>query len=118
MRFLRVLIVLLVACSSAMAAVKENQKQCYKLKDADVRSLFQKWNDSLKTTPETVLTNYWEQSILLPTLSAISRTDNAGKLAYFGEFLLKKPSAVIVEDYIVNNCGSSQYRFDIVILFN
>lgn len=120
MSFLRFLVVLLVACSSVMAKGndKNEDKSCYKLNDGAVRSLFKKWNDSLKKTPETVLKNYWEHSILLPTLSAMSRTDNAGKLAYFEEFLLKKPSGVIIEDYIVNNCGSSQYRFGSVIILN
>ena len=90
----------------------DHHDDCYKLNDIKVRALFNKWNSALKTlSPETVAEQYWEHSILLPTLSAMSRTDVASKLDYFDEFLKKKPSAVIIEDYIVNNCGSSQYRF-------
>jgi hypothetical protein len=29
---------------------------------------------------------------------------------YFTEFLKKKPVAKVTEDYIVNDCGISQYR--------
>ena len=116
-----------VSCSSVVASGKEDHKHddkhdddhhddCYKLNDMKVRALFNKWNDALHTlSPETVAEQYWEHSILLATLSAVLRTDVASKLEYFEEFLKKKPSAEIIEDYIVNNCGSSQYRFVLVL---
>ena len=85
---------------------------CPKLTDTQVHYLFSRWKLALSTLkPSDVVDEYWDRSILLPTLSKINRTDRTGKLNYFTEFLKKKPIAHVYEDYIFNDCHASQYRY-------
>lgn len=109
MRILSLLVVSLVVLSAS--AKNEKTDQCLKLKDSQVRDLFNRWNKALKTlNADTVVKEYWDESILLPTLSNVPRSNKAEKLEYFHEFLLKKPVGKIVEDYIYSSCNIAQYR--------
>ena len=61
-----------------------------------IAALFDRWNETLKTgDPKTVVANYAERSILLPTVSNTPRLTPAEKEDYFNEFLQRKPSGVI-----------------------
>ena len=53
--------------------------------------------DSSKVADE-----YWDDSVLLPTVSNVIRFNRALKVEYFDDFLKKKPSGVIVEDFVDN----------------
>lgn len=71
-------------------------------------ALFDKWNDALQTRePEKVADLYAPDSVLLPTLSNTPRTDRAGKLDYFEEFLAKKPAGTINSRTITIGCDTA-----------
>ena len=68
---------------------------------AEVRGLFDLWNDALKTgDPATVAKRYGKDGVLLPTLSDVPRTDFEGIKDYFVGFLSKKPVGKILEGEI------------------
>lgn len=72
---------------------------------AEVRGLFDLWNDALKTgDPATVAKRYGRDGVLLPTLSDVPRTDFEGIKDYFVGFLSKKPTGKILSgDIFVGN---------------
>ena len=73
---------------------------------AEVRDLFNLWNDALQTLdPATVAKRYGKEGVLLPTLSDVPRNDFEGIKDYFVGFLKKKPVGKILEGdvYIGNN---------------
>lgn len=88
-----------------------NTNECQPISSAEVRSLWDKWNNALQTLdPEVVGDQYHSESLLLPTLSNIIRTSRETKLDYFEEFLLKKPVGSIKEDYVsVKTCNAALY---------
>lgn len=73
---------------------------------AEVRGLFDLWNDALATgDPATVAKRYGKDGVLLPTLSDVPRTDVEGIKDYFVGFLKKRPVGKILEGeiYVGNN---------------
>ena len=73
---------------------------------AEVRNLFNLWNDALQTgDPSIVAKRYSKDGVLLPTLSDRPRTDFEGIRDYFVHFLEKKPVGKILEGeiFIGNN---------------
>jgi hypothetical protein len=68
---------------------------------AEVRALFDLWNDALQTLdPETVAKRYAKDGVLLPTLSDVPRNDFEGIKDYFVGFLKKKPVGKVLEGEI------------------
>jgi len=68
---------------------------------AEVRNLFNLWNDALATgDPATVAKRYSKEGVLLPTLSDVPRNDFEGIKDYFVHFLEKKPTGNILEGEI------------------
>ena len=66
--------------------------------EAEVRALFNLWNDALATLDSTtVAERYAADPILLPTVSDEPRTDFASIKDYFDNFLKLQPQGVIVE---------------------
>lgn len=66
-----------------------------------VANMFNVWNAALATLdPEKVADLYHEESVLLPTVSNEVRTDRAGKIRYFTDFLKLKPQGVIDEQHV------------------
>ena len=62
--------------------------------------------DSSKVADE-----YWDDSILLPTLSNVIRFNKELKMGYFEEFLKKKPYGTVVQDFIHNKgCNYVQVK--------
>lgn len=86
-------------------------QNCASITPDGVRYLFKTWGDSLLVSPEAVVENYWEHSILVPTLSNVVRADPPSKINYFEHFCAKKPVPTIVEDFIdVTACNEAQYN--------
>ena len=88
-----------------LACVHANAKktECYSLTDDEVRALYARWNAALQSRKSaTVADQYWPQSALLPTISNTIRYNTKLKLAYFDDFLKKKPYGTVLEDYIDN----------------
>lgn len=93
-------------------------QKCSNATETDIAALFDKWNDALQTgNPEEVNARYADTAVLLPTLSNTPRTDSAGRIAYFEDFLLKKPFGTILTRTIKINCDDAvdtgTYNFDL-----
>ena len=83
--------------------------QCATTDEATVASLFDRWNNSLKTLDsEKVVANYSDDAVLLPTVSNIPRTNHAEIKDYFNAFLKKEPSGVIDKRFIKIGCNIAQ----------
>ena len=66
-----------------------------------VAALFDQWNAALKTQdPETVADLYWDDAVLLPTLSNQVRADRESRIDYFEHFLANKPVGKKIETHI------------------
>jgi len=67
----------------------------------EIAALFDRWNESLLTEdPKTVVANYAEESILLPTISNKPRLTSSEKEDYFVDFLTLKPEGKIELSHI------------------
>ena len=68
-----------------------------------VRELYSHWNSALQTRDSNIVAaEYWDDSILLPTISNSIRYNKASKIEYFKDFLKKKPYGTVTEDFIDN----------------
>ena len=77
----------------------------------DVRNLFKGWAAALLVSPEAVVNKYAHNSILIPTLSNVVRTNPDTKKDYFEHFCAKKPVPTIIEDKVdVSGCNEAQYN--------
>ncbi|WP_128433733.1 SgcJ/EcaC family oxidoreductase [Streptomyces cyaneus] len=66
-----------------------------------VAALFDEWNAALKTQdPEKVADLYWDDAVLLPTLSNQVRADRESRIDYFEHFLANKPVGTKIETHI------------------
>jgi len=73
------------------------------LPDAEVRGLFNLWNNALATLdPDQVAARYSKTPCLLPTVSDVPRTDYDSIKAYFVDFLKKEPQGTILESYVTS----------------
>jgi uncharacterized protein (TIGR02246 family) len=71
------------------------------INESEVRNLFQLWNSALATEdPDAVAKRYSKDSVLLPTVSDIPRTDYDLIRDYFVDFLKKKPQGEILESNV------------------
>lgn len=69
--------------------------------EEDIRALFYLWNDSLATGDSRIVAKrYAEDSVLLPTVSDVPRTNYDLIKNYFDLFLTKKPQGVITDGHI------------------
>jgi hypothetical protein len=81
---------------------------CKKTSEAEIASLFDRWNKSLQTgEPSKVVANYAERSILLPTVSDKHRVTQAEKEDYFSYFLKNKPVGKIDFRHIDIGCNTA-----------
>lgn len=91
--------------SSALAL----DAQCASTDEAAVASLFDRWNNSLKTLDsDKVVANYADDAVLLPTVSNKPRTNHEEIKDYFNSFLKKEPSGVIDKRIIKIGCNVAQ----------
>ena len=68
---------------------------------AEIAGLFDIWNAALADgDPEIVAELYAPDAVLLPTISNRPRTDRAGIIDYFEEFLKARPQGRIVESHL------------------
>lgn len=102
-------ILLLAGCSDSQDAEPPSSD--------DVAGLLTEWNDALATgNPETVAALYAPDAVLIPTVSNEIRTDHDAIVAYFDDFLLKRPSAVVEQSVVTvldanHAIDSGVYRF-------
>ena len=97
--------VILTASSSQALARSES---CHAASEQQIASLFDRWNDTLKTgDAKKVVANYATKSILLPTVSNKLRLTPAEKEDYFVHFLEKKPVGKIDSRTIQVDCNTA-----------
>ena len=81
---------------------------CKVTSQAEIAALFDRWNRSLISgDPHQVLSNYAEDSVLLPTLSNVPRLTPAAKEDYFEHFLANRPAGKIDSRTIQLGCNSA-----------
>ena len=81
---------------------------CQTVSEAEIRQLFTRWNNSLKTLdPAKVTANYSADAVLLPTVSNQPRTNHAEIKNYFEHFLLSKPVGTINQSHIKIGCNKA-----------
>ena len=102
----------LAACVSNQVAPSGAQnartETCKQVSEAEIASLFDRWNQSLQTgDSHKVVANYAERSILLPTVSNKPRLTPAEKEDYFNHFLENQPSGKIDLRFIELGCNSA-----------
>ncbi|MDW5444933.1 DUF4440 domain-containing protein [Polaromonas sp. SM01] len=104
----------LAGCASHQVAQSNANVQgartenCKATSDAEIASLFDRWNQSLQTgNPRQVVANYAERSILLPTVSNKPRLTPEEKEDYFKYFLESRPSGKIDLRTIELGCNSA-----------
>jgi hypothetical protein len=98
-----------VSSSMPMSVASSNASHtsCQPIEEQQVASLFDRWNDSLKTLDsEKVVANYANQSILLPTVSNKPRLTEAEKKDYFDHFLDNQPVGKIDQRKVFLGCNS------------
>lgn len=79
------------------------------ISEGEVRDLFSIWNNALATGDSRIVAKrYAKESILLPTVSDVPRTDYDSIKDYFDAFLLKKPQGKILEGDIRIGKGWAQ----------
>jgi len=81
---------------------------CVKVDETQIKSLFDRWNDSLLTgDAHKVADNYVSDAVLLPTISNHVRLTDAERVDYFEHFLEKKPSGKIDSRTIRLGCNKA-----------
>lgn len=76
------------------------------LTDAEVRGLFNLWNDALATEdPAQVAARYSKNALLLPTVSDTPRSTKESITDYFVSFLKNKPQGIITEGVTLSGDG-------------
>ncbi|CAB3802612.1 hypothetical protein LMG28688_05599 [Paraburkholderia caffeinitolerans] len=81
---------------------------CHPASEKQIASLFDRWNDSLKTgDPAKVVENYVPRSILLPTISNKPRLTVEEKEDYFKQFLEQKPVGSIDFRFVLIECNTA-----------
>ncbi|MGN9755972.1 SgcJ/EcaC family oxidoreductase [Streptomyces sp. SD31] len=81
-----------VGTFAAGGAVAGPEEEAAKPTKKQVTALFDEWNAALKTQdPQKVADLYWDDAVLLPTLSNQVRADRDSRVDYFEHFLANKP---------------------------
>ncbi len=90
-----------VGTIAAGGAVAGPEKSAKKPTKKQVAALFDEWNAALKTRDaEKVADLYWDDAVLLPTLSNQVRADRESRVDYFEHFLANKPVGKKIETHI------------------
>lgn len=85
-----------------------NTASCKKASEAEIASLFDRWNNALQTgNPKNVVALYDKGSILLPTVSNKPRRNPAEIEDYFVHFMAKNPSGKIDLRHIQIGCNEA-----------
>ncbi|MBM3366179.1 MAG: SgcJ/EcaC family oxidoreductase [Betaproteobacteria bacterium] len=94
--------------SDAHASSAAAGEECNPPLKAEIATLFDRWNASLRTgDPRKVVANYAPDSVLLPTVSNRARFTIAEKEDYFVHFLQRRPQGYIDDRIIDVDCNSA-----------
>lgn len=99
---------LCVSLTTVSQQALARSESCHAANEQEIASLFDRWNNSLKTgDPKKVVANYATKSILLPTVSNQPRLTPAEREDYFVHFLEKKPVGKIDSRTIEIDCNTA-----------
>jgi uncharacterized protein (TIGR02246 family) len=99
---------LCVSLTTVSQQALARSESCHAANEQEIASLFDRWNNSLKTgDPKKVVANYATKSILLPTVSNQPRLTPAEREDYFVHFLEKKPVGKIDSRTIEVDCNTA-----------
>lgn len=99
---------LVVGLTTISQQALARSESCHAASEQEIASLFDRWNNSLKTgDPKKVVANYATKSILLPTVSNQPRLTPAEREDYFVHFLEKKPVGKIDSRTIEVDCNTA-----------
>src|ERR1043165_3348560 len=91
-----------------MAMSSSHHVACVKTNPQEIAALCDRWNNSLKTrNPIKVNVNYWDNAILLATISNKPRVNSAERIDYFKDFLTKHPVGKIDSRTIKIGCNKA-----------
>lgn len=94
--------------TNARHAITEHSEACEETDEKEIASLFDRWNDSLKTGhAHSVVANYAATSVLIPLLSNRPLLTLDDKEDYFHYFLKKKPVGHIDQRTIEIDCNTA-----------
>ena len=93
----------------AIGTANANAQSCQPITENEVGSLFDRWNDSLKTLdPAKVTANYASDGVLLPTVTDQPRSTPAEINDYFVKFLKAQPQGKIDKRFVKIGCNIAQ----------
>lgn len=83
------------------------------------QELFERWNMALQTGDHNAVAQlYWEDAILLPTVSNVPRVNHAEIADYFHHFLESKPYGTVISRNLKQGCNkltdAGVYEFKVV----
>ncbi len=108
MRVLLLWLVLVVVPTVSFADVPQHTEVCVAASEQDIATLFDRWNESLKTgDPHKVVAHYAPKSVLLATLSSKPRFTVEEKVDYFRDFQLNQPEGRIESRTIELDCNTA-----------
>ena len=100
------LLILVVSLSPALSRPALAADDCAQIDKAGVAALFDQWNLALATLdPDAVAQRYWNDAVLLPTVSNTPRNSPAMVRDYFVHFLEKHPRGRIDSRTIQLGCN-------------
>ncbi|MFJ4397199.1 SgcJ/EcaC family oxidoreductase [Pseudomonas sp. NPDC089396] len=107
-------IALLAVTALPIQAAAQN---CQRITQEHAITLFEKWNDSLRSgDPEQVAQLYQDDALLLPTVSSQPRLTPQERIDYFHHFLADKPSGKLDSHHFQGACNTAilagLYTFD------
>src|SRR4051794_4650376 len=101
-------LVALFTLAAVSTASADTNMTCKATSDADIKGLFDRWNNSLKTgNADEVVKNYAPDAILLPTVSNKPRLTQDERRDYFVHFLEDKPVGEINMRVIKIGCNDA-----------
>ncbi|MFZ0219730.1 MAG: DUF4440 domain-containing protein [Candidatus Aquirickettsiella sp.] len=98
----------LLSTTTLFAMSSTKSIACVKTNEQAIARLFDRWNTSLQTrNPVKVNANYTDNAILLATLASKPRVNSAERIAYFKDFLTKRPVGKIDSRTIKIGCNKA-----------
>jgi uncharacterized protein (TIGR02246 family) len=105
---MKVALAALMVLSAVAPALADTSMTCKATSEAEIKSLFDRWNNSLKTgNPDEVVKNYAPDAILLATVSNKPRLTQDERRDYFVHFLENKPVGEINTRVIKLGCNDA-----------
>lgn len=105
----RLLPAIAAAALLSVGTAQARTETCRNTSEKEIASLFDRWNDSLKTLePAKVAANYAPDAVLLATVANEPRSTPAEIKEYFVKFLQLQPQGKIDKRFVKIDCNVAQ----------